>query len=59
VTGEKCASGKRVRRTFTEAAAAALRLSRQRGYGLRAYRCPDCDGWHLTKRPADRSRGAA
>lgn len=30
--------------------AAALRLSHTLGRPIRAYACPDCGGWHLTRR---------
>lgn len=29
---------------------AAMGASRRSGLGLRVYRCPDCRGWHLTKK---------
>lgn len=29
----------------------AIASSRRAGLALRVYRCPDCEGWHLTKKP--------
>lgn len=29
----------------------AIASSRHAGLALRVYRCPDCKGWHLTKKP--------
>jgi hypothetical protein len=43
--------GKRRYETNRFAIAAALRASRRSGLPLRVYRCSDCGGWHLTKRP--------
>lgn len=42
--------GKRRHPTQIAAIAAALRLSRF-NRPLRVYQCPDCGGWHLTKKP--------
>lgn len=50
-----CSSGKL--RYLTEAAATLAMLAQQgapRWHGafpIRAYRCPECNGWHLTKAP--------
>jgi hypothetical protein len=49
---EVCAT-KRWFATEAEARAAALWDRTQFGERLNCYRCPECDGWHLT---ADRSR---
>lgn len=43
-------AGKTRLRDFDHAVAAALRLSTTLGRPIRAYRCPDCGGWHLTRR---------
>ena len=43
--------GKRRHPDQAAAIAAAIRLSRGR-YPLRAYECPGCGGWHLSKRPS-------
>jgi hypothetical protein len=42
--------GKRRHINELSAIAAAIRLSGARATPLRVYRCPDCAGWHLTKR---------
>lgn len=48
----RCKKAKKTRfPSFDAAAAAALRLSATLGRGIRAYRCEDCDGWHLTRVP--------
>lgn len=44
-----CRSHKRRFPDFPTAAAAALRVSVHLG-PLRCYLCPQCGGWHLTKR---------
>lgn len=50
-TKARCkATGKTRLADFERAAAAALRLSTNLGRPVRAYRCPDCGGWHLTRR---------
>lgn len=43
-----CPSRKVRFKSFGEAVAAALRVSRHAG-PLRVYDCPDCPGWHLTR----------
>lgn len=45
------ASGKRRYPHPDPAYAAALRLSIRTGKPIRAYECPDCGDWHLTRRP--------
>ena len=42
--------GRKVRyRTKEDAVSAAARVSLRKKVALRAYRCPICHGWHLTK----------
>lgn len=43
--------------TETYARRVAAELSEARGYPLRAYGCPHCGGWHLTKMPYLAERG--
>lgn len=55
-----CASGKRPYSTRRLARAAAGTLTGKVGHRLRAYRCPLCDSYHLTKnRPRDWKAGAS
>lgn len=57
---KRCAaSGKRKFRSAADAYIyAALRKPRRADWQvMRAYRCPDCDFWHLTRR--DKSQAAA
>jgi hypothetical protein len=50
-TKARCApAGKTRFATFDIAVAAALRLSSTLGRPIRTYPCPDCGGWHLTRR---------
>lgn len=37
--------------TERQAIRVAMSSSRRSGLPLRVYRCPECKGWHLTKRP--------
>lgn len=46
----KCPTGKRRHPDELTAIASAIRCSARRGTPLRVYLCPDCDGWHLTRR---------
>jgi uncharacterized protein YlaI len=39
-------------KTRTQAMLYALKRVREAGRPLRAYRCPECHRWHLTKRVA-------
>lgn len=50
-----CAS-KRVYRTEKYALGVAKRCEERRGVKLRAYSCPYCGNWHVTKAPPQESR---
>lgn len=45
---ERMCHGKR--RYWSEVSALIVAAKRQTSYPLRAYECPNCNGWHLTKK---------
>ena len=59
---KSCPSGKRVyrNRRHAETTLANIWAAMRPGRRLesRAYKCPDCDRWHLTKTPARETRTA-
>ena len=51
---EKACASKNRYTTLAEAQENIAWCERQGTRGLHAYRCPYCDGWHLTSKPAKR-----